>query len=863
MTRFYHLLLHLYPAAFRADYGDEMAAIFRARRRDARGPLPRLALWFGVCHEVAMNAPAVHWDLLKQDLRYAVRMLRRAPGFASTAIALIALGVGANTAAFSVTDFVLLRPLPLPDADRLVTIWQQSPGYATMELAPGNIRDWRAAATSFTHVGIYRAMPVTVIGAGEPRRIQGFAVNPDLFRALGVQPAVGRTFADGEDTERAARTVVLSHGLWQSALGGDPSILGRTIIVDEQPHQVIGVMPRVFRFPGSAEAELWVPLVLPSDEAADRTNNEFYAIARLKPGVTLESARSEIVLLAEQSRQAYPKENENTGATLLALRDLLTGPSRTIVLGISGAAVCVLLIVCANLANLLLARALTRRQELAVRTALGAGRERLIRQLATESAMLAGVGGVLGVLLGAALVPLLWQLVPAVLPTESTPAIDFRVLAFAGALTFVTAVAFGLAPMFRTAADADVRALREGPRSIGGRRERLRGALVVVEVMATVVLLIATGLLIRALWTVQGTNPGFRPEGVLTLRLDINSSKYVVTARRADFYNRVLDRVRALPGVTHAAFISGLPMVWGGGIWPVGINGVELERRETNTASMRYVTPGFFAALQVPVLTGRDVSESDTVTSEFVAVVSESLVKRYWPGQNAVGRTFNFAGSDRRIVGIVGDIRVRGLERSSEPQIYLPYRQVADGRSWGYIPRELVITATTPLADVAPAARAIVSAEDAQLPVSAVRAMTDVVDRQTSTRAVQVRVLTGFAFVAFLLAAVGIHGVLSFAVSQRTPEIGVRMALGAQRRDILVMVMKRGSLLIAAGLLSGLVLAYFAGRWLEGMLAGVTPADMPTFAAVVILTLLMAIAGTLRPTLRALRVDPIIAMRTE
>jgi predicted permease len=859
--RLYRLFLHLYPAAFRADYGEEMAAIFRARRRDARGRLARAVLWFEAFHEVIMNAPAVHWDLLKQDLRYTLRTLRRTPGFALTAVIIIALGVGANTAAFSVSDFVLLRPLPFPDADRLVTIWQTSTGYSRMELAPANIRDWRASATSYTDVGIYRGFSPIVLGAGEPRRIPGLAVNADLFRALGVQPAVGRIFADGEDTERATKTVILGHRLWLTAFGGAPSILGRTIVLDEEPYEVVGVMPRAFQFP-SAETELWIPMVLSPDDAGDRTNNEFYAVARLKPGATLESARTEMELLAAQSRRAYPKENENTGATVLTLRELLTGPSRTIVLALNGAALCVLLIVCANLANLLLTRALGRRQELAVRTALGAGRERLIRQLATESAVLAAMGGALGVLLAAFLVPLLWQLVPVELPTELTPGIDLRVLLFAGALTLATAVVFGVAPMLRSAADADVRGLRDGPRAIGGRKELLRGALVIAEVMASVVLLVATGLLIRALWTIQSRNPGFRAEGVLTMRIDLDS-KYVVTARRADFYNRVLDRIRAQPGVTHAAFISGLPMVWGGGIWPVGINGVELERRATNTASMRFVTPGFFAALQVPLLRGRDVGETDTNTSEQVAVVSQSLVDRYWPGQDAVGKKFNFAGIDRSIVGVAGDVRVRGLERTSEPQVYLPHRQVGDGRLWGYTPRELVITSTTPLDALVPGVRAIIRAEDAHLPIVNVRAMTDVVDRQTESRALQVRVLVGFALLAFVLAAIGLHGVLSFAVSQRTPEIGVRIALGAQRRDILAMVTKQGVVLVIAGLLPGLGLAYLAGRSLQALLAGVNPADIPTFASALGLTLIMAIAGTLRPTLRALRVDPIIAIRTE
>ena len=603
-------------------------------------------------------------------------------------------------------------------------------------------------------------------------------------------------------------------------------------------------------------------MVLTAGDIHDRNNNEFYAVARLKPGATLDSARTEMNVLAAQSRRQHPKENEGTGVILNDLRVELSEEARVTVLALSGAAFCVLLIVCANLANLLLARALGRRQELAVRAALGAGRERLVRQLATESVVLAAIGGALGVLLAVVLVPTAWRMVPADLPTSITPGVDLRVLAFAVILTIVTTLAFGLAPMLNAGADAHAGGLREGARNLGGRRGNLRGALVVGEVVASVVLLVATGLLVRALWNIRGTNPGFRPQGVLTLRTDMGA-QYVVTARRADYYNRVLAQVRALPGVTDAAYISGLPMVWGGGIWPVGINGVEIQRRDDNTASMRFATPGFFATLGVAIKKGRDVSDSDTMTTQMTAVVSESFVKRYWPGQDGLGRQFNFAGSDRTIVGVVSDIRVRGLERDSEPQVYLPHRQVRDGRLWGYTPKELVISATTPLEPLVPAVRSIIRNVDPQQPITNLRPMTDIIDAQTAGRSVQVRVLAGFALVAFLLAAIGIHGVLAFAVSQRTPEIGVRIALGAQRTDILGLVMRQGVALVAAGLVPGLALAYAAGRGLESLLAGVAPADLPTFAIVIGLTMLMTLAGTLLPTLRALRIDPLTAIRSE
>jgi putative ABC transport system permease protein len=866
--RLYRALLYLYPASFRREYGEEMAAVFRHRQRDADGALATLALLVGAALETIMNAIAVHWDILRQDLRYTARTLGRARGFAATAILIVALGVGANTAAFSLTDFVLLRPLPYPEADRLVTLWQSQSGYARMELSPLNYHDWKQAATSFERLGAFTNTSVNLVGSGEPQRLEGAAVTADLFPALAVPAALGRTFGGGEDLpvrdngfDGAEPGVVISDPLWRSVFGADTAIVGRKVTLDDRPFTVIGVMPPAFSFP-TRKAQFWIPLIVNKGDYADRTNNFLHGIGRLKPGATVASARTEMALIATRTREQFTDAG-NVGAAVNAFRDELSQQSRVLVFALSGAALCVLLIVCANLANLLLTRALGRRLELAVRTAMGAGRERLIRQLATESIVLAVLGGALGVLLATLVVPLLWRLVPTGLPTAATPGVDLRVLAFAAALTLLTALAFGLAPMMRTGADSDLRGLREGARAIGGRRERLRGALVIAEVVASVVLLVATGLLVRALWTIQGTSPGFRTEGILTLRTELPLPKYDPTARRADFYSRVIDQVRAVPGVTDAAFISFLPMVMGGGIWPVGLPGEPVERKANHTASMRFVTPGFFTALDVPLRAGRDVADADTMTTQMVAVVSESFVKRYWPGQDAIGRHFTFATADRTIVGVVGDIRVRGLERTSEPQVYLPHNQQPGSSFIFYLPKDMVVRATTPLEQLVPAVRAIVHTVDPQQPISNLRPMSDIIDAETASRSVQVRVLAGFAFVAFLLAAIGIHGVLSFAVSQRTPEIGVRIALGAQRRDILAMVLRQGVVLVGAGLLPGLALAYAAGRSLEALLVGVTPADTATFAGVIGLTVIMAIGGTLLPTLRALRVDPIRAIRME
>jgi predicted permease len=858
--RAYRALLHLYPASFRQEYGEEMAADVRHRLRDAPGPLARAATWAAIAGETLANAFGVHREILTQDVRYTARTLRRAPGFALTAIGIVAFGIGANTAAFSVTDFVLLRPLPFRDATRLVMIWQQSAGYARMELAPPTIRDWKRGATSFASIGTYKNYSATLVGAGEPLRVSGAMISHDLFPTLAVEAALGRTFVAGEEL-RPEPGALLSDRLWRAAFGADPNVLGRKLVLDETVYVIAGVMPRGFAFP-RREAEVWVPISFSPGDAEARDNNEVYAVGRLKPGVTIDTARAEMDVLAAQTAKDFPKENGTTSATVTDLRDELSREARALVLALNGAALCVLLIVCANLANLLLARALGRRQELAVRAAMGAGRERLVRQLATESVVIATIGGAAGVLLAAGIVPLLWRLVPAALPTDATPGVDLRVLAFAAALTLVTSLGFGLAPMLRAGADADARGLRDGARTIGGAKEWLRGALVVGEVIASVVLLIATGLLIRTLWTIQARNPGFNTDGVLTMRTEI-SSRYAVTSRRAEYYSRILEQIRALPGVTDAAYISGLPMVWGGGIWPVGINGVELERRSTNTASLRFVTPGFFRTLRIPLHRGRDVAETDNQASQHVAVVSESFVGRYWPGQDVIGKTFHFAMRERTIVGVVGNVRVRGLERESEPQVYLPYRQQPDGGLWGYTPKDLVIASTTALDPLVPAVREILHSADPQQPIMNVRAMTDIVGSQTAARSVQVRVLAGFALLAFLLAAIGIHGLLAFTVSQRTAEIGVRIALGAQRGDILRMVLKRGLLLVGAGLVPGLALAYLAGRALQSLLIGVSAIDPPTIAATALLVAVMAVVGTIFPVMRALRIDPIRAIRAE
>lgn len=856
----YKILLHFYPASFRAAYGEEMLAMFIERRRAARGPFAIAALWLSAFFEILGNAAVAHWDILRQDLRYAVRALRKSPGFAIAAVLVVALGVGANTAAFSVADFVLIRPLPFAEPNRLVKIWESEPGYSRMELSPADYRDWKRMSSSFSAMGASHGLSASMVGQGDPLQVEGAAMTADLFPMLGVQPLMGRFFTPEEDRDGAPATLLLSYRMWQSEFGGESNVVGRKLRLDNKPYVVIGVMPRDFHFP-NREADVWVPMQFQEDDFQDRNNNYIHAFARLKPGVSLDKAKVDLAVVTSQLKKQYPKENGKTDATIYFLRDDISPRSRMLLLALTGAAMCVLLIACANLMNLLLARSLVRQKELAVRTAVGAGWKRLLRQMVTESMVLAFLGGAIGVVLAVGAVPLLAKLVPDSLPIATTPTVDMRVLIFSVLLATLTGLGFGLLPALHACRGVDLGGLREGSRTGGGRKDRLRSVLVVVEMTASVVLLVSAGLLVRALLRIQATDPGFRTENLLTMRTALPLPKYLKTDTRVEFYTRVLSEVRQLPGVTHAAYISFLPMVMRGGIWPVIVGGDTSD--VVHNASSRFVTPGFFAAMGIPLLQGRDVSESDTIDKPFATVVSASFVKRYWPGQNPLGKHFDFGRHDRMVVGVVSDIRVRGFEQSSEPQVYMAYKQVNDGWYSYYTPKDLVVQSSVSGETLLPAIRRIVHSADPDQPIANIQMMSEIVAGETATRDLQVKVLGAFALVAFLLAGVGIHGLLSFAVSQRTQEIGVRIALGAQSSDIVTLIIGRSVILAIVGITAGLALAYASARAMESLLAGVQPGDPATFITAIGLCLLMALLGSLLPTLRAVRVDPISAIRME
>lgn len=841
MIRFYRALLLLYPAGFRAEYGEELTAVFTEQKRG----VPKLRAMLAAIADVIPNALAAHLDVLRQDLTYAARTFRRMPGFTLTAIAVVALGVGANTAAFSLVDYVLLRPLPFPESERIVRLWHATDAYSYSEASPANYRDWKASSKTLRGMGAYFGRGVNLVGQGTPVRLQSASVTPDLLPLIGVPAHLGSAITPANSGDGAA-TAVLSHALWRDHFGSDPGVVGRTVRLDGAVHTIVGVMPQGFLFPNRS-VDLWTTLTFAPEDFEDRNNSYLEVVGRLAPGVTLEQAQAEMKTIASRLEAQYPDTNRDAQILTQSLRDQMGRRSRVLVLALSGAALCILLLACANLATLLLARGAARSRELAIRTALGAGRDRLIRQLITESILLAVVGGVLGIFIAQAGLPLLAALVPPSLPVQETPTIDLRVLAFASVLIGLTGLGFGVLPALRQAHST--------------AKQRVRSALVVLEITGSIVLLISSGLLMRAIWRIHAVDPGFKAENVTTMRTALPLPKYATVAARERFYRRVLQDIRALPGIESAGYITGVPMERTGGIWPVVVDGANAIRTQENSASLRFVTPGYFATMGIPLRAGRDIAEGDTFDRPHVAVVSESFAKRQWPGQDPLGRRFGFALSERMVVGVAGDVRTRGFERTSEPQVYLSSAQVEDNSITGYFPQDLVVRTKLPLERWLPAVRRIIAAADPEQPLSHIRPLSEIVEGDTAPRRVQLRLLAILSVIALLIGGVGIHGLLSFAVSQRTRELGIRRALGAEAGSIVAMVMKEGLRLAVIGTVIGVLVALFVGRSMNALLFGVPPTDPQTIAIAVVLCLATAVLGCLRPAVRAARVDPMTALR--
>lgn len=860
--RFYRALLRAYPKSFRSEYGEELLLAVADRRACTRGFFAHLALGIDVMFDTIRNATRIHIEILLQDLRYTFRTLRRSPAFALTAISLSALGIGATTAALAIADHVLLRPLPFRDSDRLIRFQgsdRERGGWN--DLSPANFRDFVARSTAIESAAAYTGRSANLVGLGAPVRLEGQAATGSLFEVLGVNAAVGRVFTRDDEREGAPEVMVLSHAAWTTHFGADESIVGRTMQLNGVVHTVVGVMPRGFMFPERL-TDFWSVLKIAPNAYTDRNNNFLFTVARLKQGRTAAEADAELDTIAIDLERIAPEENERLSTRTEVLRGYMLPATRTLLLGIVGAAICLLLIASTNLASLLLSRSLSRMREIAVRAAIGAGRERLMRQMMTESMVVAALGGALGVALAVISTPLLTRLVPTSLPLAENPSVDVRFIALAAAITLITAIAFGALPARKAAAGADAAALRDSGR-VGSSKptEALRSGLVVAQVALSVVLLVSVGLLGRALWRVSGTDPGFKTQGVLTLRTSLPWPAYGVTARREAFFQRVLADVRAQPGVQSAGYITGLPMVMTGRIWGVIPEAPFVPFDEELSASARFITPGFFDTLSIPLKEGRDIAVTDTRGATPVAIVSESFVRQAWPGASGIGRRFRNRDTDFVIVGVAGDIMVRGLERRSEPQMYFSSQQVPDNAIAGYTPQELVIRASVPAASLLPAIRQIVQRADPEQPISNVRTLEAIVGEQVAPRAVQARVLGGFAGVAVLLASIGLYGLLAFAVSRRMREIGLRMALGATPGSMIALIVRRGLTLALAGMIVGLASAYGAARWMQSLLAGISPHDPAVFGAAAALAAVLALIGTLLPALRASRVSPLEATR--
>ncbi len=853
---FYRLLLQLCPASFRHEYGGEMTAVFERRLRESSFA-GAVWTWLEGVSDVILAASAAHWDLLRHDLRYTLRSAKQAPGFTIVVVSVAALGVAASTAVFSLTDHVLIRPMPFREPDRLVKLWEdeRERGYSRNDVSPANYRDWKRMSVSFESMAACRSLSVNLSGGGEAERLVGASVNYELFPLLGISPAIGRAFSAEEDRAGAAGTVVLSDGFWKRRFGGDPSVLGRRLLLDGQPHTIIGVMPAGFNYP-RRETEIWTAMRFDEEDFSDRRNTYLEIVGRLKPGVSIEKAKAEMYVIGTNLEHQYPKENEKANVSVIRMRDEISWRTRTMLWVLGTAAFFLLLIAATNLANLLLARATARRREIAVRTALGAGRERIVRQLLTESLGLALVGGAVGVGLAVAGVPLLSRLVPTALPIADTPQVDWRVLLFALAVTIVTGIVFGITPALRATSTG------LGLRSATGvRRDTLRRVLVVTQVAASVGLVVSTVLLVRSLMRLEGLNPGFSTNGVLALRTSLPMPKYEDTATRERFYSTVLDDIRALPGVKQAAVISFRPMGdFRGGIWRPIVDG-----KDDRLASSRFITPGYFSTMGIPLLQGRDFSASDRGETDRVAIVSESFIKTFWPSENGVGRTFglSFGKMTFRIVGVVADVRFRGLDRESEPQMYFASAQMPDKSFEWFAPKDIVVSSGSDPRTLISAIRQIVARVDPMQPVSDVQTLADVVDDDSSPRRTQLWVMSAFALAAFILAGVGIHGLLAFSVSQRTQEIGLRRALGAQASSIASLVASEGIALAILGSALGIAAAYTLGRSMQAFLVGVTPDDPLTLCASFALAMVMTGFGILLPLIRALRVDPSVALRAE
>jgi putative ABC transport system permease protein len=804
-------------------------------------------------------------DHLRQDIQYAFRRLFKAPGFSLVAIVTLALGIGANSAIFSVVNGVLLKPLPYPQPDRLVGVYHVTEGQRAVMSGP-NFTDISRMATSFENAAAISTTRMILTGEGEPTRLPVAEVSASLFNVLGVRPALGRNFNADENTPGRTHVVILSDGLWQQRFGGDRGVIGRQITLDGVSREVIGVMPRGFAYPENRQA--WLPVDYDESFVTKQRASWFLnVVARLKPGVTPQQSAAEVETLGRNLAKQYPDANGEIGMTTYPLLEAMVGDIRRAVFILLGAVGFVLLIACTNVANLLLARSAARGSEMAVRTALGAGRGRLVVQLLTESVLLSICGAAVGLLLAVWGVELLASLKPAGIPRLDNVRVDGAVIGFTILVALVTGVVFGLVPAF-SATRGLSGVLKESGRgavtSRGGTR--VRGILVVTELALAVMLLAGAGLLMRSFTKLQAVDPGFKPEQALTFDLTLPDARYEDDAPRIAFFDQLLPRLRNLPGVRSASAVMGLPLSGLDFIISFEVAGrPPVPPAQQPAMQVRVATPDYFSTVGIPVKRGRAFTEDDKAGTPRVVLITESAARQYFPNEDPIGRTIKLGwgrgpGKPRaggEIVGILGDVKDAGLNEPNPPQIYLPMRQ------WPVSFMTVVMKTSVPPTSLADAARAEVYAVDSNLPLSNVATLDAIVAKSISQQRFYMLLLTIFASVALVLAAIGIFGVLSYAVSQRTREIGIRMALGAQGRTVIGLIVRQAMLLVAGGVAAGTVAALFVSQTMTRMLFNVTPTDPATFAAVAAVLVGVALFASYLPARRATRVDPIVALRAE
>jgi putative ABC transport system permease protein len=798
-----------------------------------------------------------------QDLRYALRSLTLNPGFAVVSILALALGIGANSAIFTVVNSVLLRPLQFPNSEQLVVVRDRnlSAGFPQFPLSPANYVDYRDQNHHFSRVAAFHGQGFSLTGGTEAERLRGAEVTPDFFEVLAVQPVLGRSFTQDEAKPGAPPVAILGYELWQRRFGGSRDILTQTVKLDGKITQVVGVMPTDFKFPN--RSQVWRPIAYDQHTWDVRGGHWLGALGRLKPGSSLASAQSELNNIADRLQKQYPDSNTGWDTTIGILQDQIVRGIRAAILTLFAAVAFVLLIACANLANLLLSRSAARRREVGIRAALGAGKGRLVRQLLTESLLLSMLGAALGLALARAGTQLLSGLSPTVLPRAGEISLDLRVLAFTAGVAVVTGILFGLAPAFQMARTDLNSALRERGRgsSVGFERNRLRSLLVVGEVALALVLLTGAGLLMRSFYHLQSVDPGFDPHGVLTFRISLPETHYPKEEQRIAFYQRALDQIRALPGVSAAGASQIFPLAEGNMILTFRQPGhAPKPRGQEDSATFLSATPGYFETLKIPLKAGRYFTEHDNATALRVAIISEDMARQFFPNQDPVGQSLVIGGSGNKpcqIVGVVGRVVDRALDDKVNAAMYQPAAQATFGSMY------LAVRTPGNPESLISGLRTAIRQFDPELPLDAVGTVEDLVSSSLSQRRLSMVLMAVFAGLALVLATVGIYGVISYSVTQATQEIGIRLALGAQPGDVLRLILRYGLGLMSAGLVIGVAAALATGRLIASQLFEVRPTDPLTYVAVSAALLATGIVACLVPAVRAMRVDPLIALRYE